>query len=109
MSDFSPQCKPKRKSAIDSPDGQHGLIRFSESTSRIRSKTAPNGVRVKANFVSGIKLILVVQICAPRERKRPYDSRISNSLRPSSAVWYASIATADIAEERIAQAIAAAA
>jgi hypothetical protein len=54
-------------------------------------------------------LILVVQICAPRERKRPYDSRISNSLRPSSAVWYASIATADIAEERIAQAIAAAA
>jgi hypothetical protein len=42
------------------------LIGFSEATSRIRSKTAPNGVREKANFVSGIMLIWVVQICAQK-------------------------------------------
>jgi hypothetical protein len=51
---------------IDSPDGRLNLIDFSEFTSRIRSKTARNRVRAKANFVSGIMLIWVVQTCAQK-------------------------------------------
>jgi hypothetical protein len=43
------------------PDRAARFDQFSELTSHIRSKTARNRVRVKANFVSGIMLIWVVQ------------------------------------------------
>jgi hypothetical protein len=65
---------------IDSPDGLFGLINFPEFTSRIRSKTARNPERVKANFVSGIMRIWVVQICA----QDIYISSISENQKS----WY---------------------